>query len=342
MGPLHHTALDPDEAWGASLKIRCACGADFVLWQKRCRGCRAKNPYPRLLKKRKRVERWFDRKVDAELLPGLARADLVPDAVRQYERMLAEVIRRPLPERQRDEEFDRYLKRVVTFFPSMFKTTSPARHAREIDDRLSRSAAAMSGEAFAGVERIVGQATGASVPGAGEQTVGQQAALRRDLAELWTPYLEALKIMQMYHNRMVNAWAPVRPILQRPLPSGKIKGAWDKVRGIVNPVGRLLKFGTAVWQDPEEKEHLKRFEDEILRFHEQVGRFVVQTEQLDQRSEKLRRTWRLSLRKHLVQRLAEHIAAADPGRRESMVKRLLAQKGVGGWLWRLMFGRRHR
>ena len=117
MLPLSITALDPEEAWGSKLQVRCTCKAEHPLWAKRCPKCKSKNGFHRLRAKRARVERWLDRRIADEIMPALAKGDLVPGGLEQFRRMLDEVARRPIPERMKKEDLGRYLKRVVTFFP---------------------------------------------------------------------------------------------------------------------------------------------------------------------------------------------------------------------------------
>jgi len=268
---------------------------------------------------------------------------LVPGGLDQFRRHLDEVARRPIPERMKKEDLGRYLKRVVTFFPQMFKTTSPARLVRDLDDRMRRSARSIARAAVDGSARVAGQALGQGPQQLPPGSVEAQAAeLQGELARSLKDLLEALKTLKMYHDRMVLGWAPVRPLLSRPLPDGTVKAAWNKVRSLVSPVGRLMRFGTAIWQDPAEREHLQRFEAEILRFLEQVTRFQEQAKALDARTAKLHQTWRLSLRKHLLGRLSQSMAAVGPAERRAMAESLLAQRGVGGFWWRLFFGGRAR
>lgn len=343
MLPLSITALDPEEAWGSKLQVRCTCKAEHPLWAKRCPKCKSKNGFHRLRAKRARVERWLDRRIADEIMPALAKGDLVPGGLEQFRRMLDEVARRPIPERMKKEDLGRYLKRVVTFFPQMFKTTSPARLVRDLDDRMRRSARAIARAAVDGSALVAGQALGrgpqALPPGSVE---AQAAQLQTELARSLKPLLEALKTLKMYHDRMVLGWAPVRALLSRPVPEGKVKAAWNKVRSMVSPVGQLMRFGTAIWQDPAEREHLQRFEAEILRFLEQVGRFQEQAKVLDAQTAKLHQTWRLSLRKHLLARLSQSMAGAAQADRRAMADTLLAQRGVGGFWWRLFFAGRAR
>ncbi len=339
MLPLSTMALDPDEAWGSELQARCTCKAEHPLWAKRCPQCKAKNGFSRLRKRRKRAERWLDARIGSEIMPALAKADLVPAGLEQFRKHLTEVARRPIPERMKKEDLGRYLKRVVTFFPQMFKTTSPTRLVRDLDDRMRRSARAIARAAVDGSGLVTGQALGkgpqALPPGSVESQAGR---LEAELSRSLKPLLEALKTLKMYHDRMVHGWAPVRPLLSRPLPEGKVKAAWNKVRSLVNPVGQLMRFGTVIWQDPAEKEHLQRFEAEILRFLEQVDRFQEQAKAYDAEIAKLHQAWRLSLRKHLLWRLSQSMAATGPADRKAMSDYLLAQRGVGGFWWRLLFG----
>jgi hypothetical protein len=208
--------------------------------------------------------------------------------------------------------------------------------ALEIDDRLRTSAHAISEVAFSGVGRIVGSGTGVPLPTAAEDTVNEHARrLVEDLGSLLVPYVEALNVMKVYHDRMVKAWGTACPILERPLPSGTLGAAWAKVRATVNPIGPLLRFGTAIWRNSEERSALQRLEAEIARFHEHAGRFSIQSKSLEKRRRKLHKDWRLSLTRHIARRLREQIAEGDPKSRQAMIEHLLAQNGVGSWLRRL-------
>jgi hypothetical protein len=340
---LTSATLDWDAAWQPQPPMRCACGSSLELFAQRCPSCRAKNPVARLRKRRARIERWLARRSEAELLPSLGRSDLLPEIIARYETMLAEVIRRPLPERQKDEALTRYLKRVVDFFPSMFKTTSPANQARAVHDRLGRSAQAITVQATEGAGRVIGQATGTAPKRTNPEAIAAQSERAQgDLAQIMTGYMEGLKALKLYHDRMVSAWAPVRPLLKRPLPEGKLREAWARVRDLINPVGRLLRFGTAIWTEPGEKEQIQRFEAEILRFHEQIERFNTQAKGVESKRAQLVQSWRLSLHKHLVAQLVGHLSVTPTDRRATLVDYLRAQRGIGSWWWRWLFGKRTR
>jgi hypothetical protein len=253
---------------------------------------------------------------------------------------LGQIAQHPLPEKQLWEEAESYVKRSLEFIPYMFENSSPAPVAREIDDRLRTSAHAISEVAFAGIGRIVASGTGVPLPPVPEDTVNEHARrLVEDLGSLLVPYVEALNVMKMYHDRMAKAWVTARPILERPGPSGTLGAAWAKIRATVHPIGPLLRFGTAIWQNSEERSALKRLEAEIGRFHEHAGRFSTQSTILEEHRRKLHRDWRLSLTRHIARRLREQIAEADPNSRQAMIEHLLAQNGAGTWLRRLRSAR---
>jgi hypothetical protein len=337
---MHSTALDPDEAWGHQAQARCGCGASVALWAKRCPACRKRQPFSRLVRKRRRVERWIDGQVDAEILPALQKANLVLDSVRQYQQVLDEARRRPVPARQRREKLVDYHRRLVAFFPTLLSTTAPTRVAQEIADRLPRTAAALARIAADSCERILSSVSGLPPKVVAEAVLEPQAArIERDLETVVAPYLEALTTVKLYHDRVVIAFKPVLPILQRGPPSGFFRALWARLREGFSPAGKLLRFGTAVWKNSGEREQLGRLEKELLLLHQQVGRFARQTAGLEQRESRLRQVYRLSLRKHLVARLRDQATTLNPEVRAGMVHRLLSQKGVGSWLWR-MFSRR--
>jgi hypothetical protein len=342
MLPLHESTLDPDEAWGCFLRTYCSCGKEHSLWDKRCTSCRTRNPFGRLLKKRKRVEHWITRCVEKKLLPAVKRANLLPQDIESYRRILRDFLQRPMPARLPKEERTQYLRRVTEFFPQLFKSTSPARCANEIESKRTRCAHAMAREACQAIESFTGQWLGASVEKVKETVVARQAdRVERDLAEFLTPFLESLKILHMVHHRMMEAWVPVRPLLQREPPSGKLRKVWDKLREKNDPVGKLLRFGTALWQTAEEKETMRRLETEMRRFFEQIKRFLSQTEDWKSREAKQLQVYRLSLQKVLMRRLSGRLADANHSDQRKMVERIELQKGVGNWLWRWWVERRH-
>ena len=83
------------------------------------------------------------------------------------------------------------------------------------------------------------------------------------------------------------------------------------------------------------RNNYKRFDVELIRFHEQIERFQKQYQQLPERQARLLRTQILSFRNHLVHRLTEQVACADSQARKQIVVSVLSQKGVGSVLWRL-------
>jgi hypothetical protein len=335
-GPLLEASADRDSVWGVGLTVVCACGSTVPLVKRRCRVCRSKNPLARLARRRRRVERWIGQRVDDRLLAQIDEADGTRSVVQRYEKRLAQIALHPLPERHRWEDASSYVKRCLEFIPYMFENSSPAPVAREIDDQLRTSSDAISKIAFAGIDRIVGSGTGVPPAAVSEDAVTEHARqLLEDLSELLIAYVEALKVMKMYHDRMVKAWLAARPIFERPLPSGTLGAAWAKVRATVNPVGSVLRFGTAIWQNSDERDALHRMEVEIVRFHEQASRFGTESTSLDKRRRRLNKNWRRSLTRHAARILREQIAEAEPGSRQAMVDGVLAQNGFGSQIRRL-------
>ncbi len=335
-GPLLEASADRDSVWGVGLSVGCACGTHVPVVKRRCRVCSSRNPLARLMRNRRRVERWIGRRVDARLLAQIDEADGIRAVVQRYEKRLAQIALHPLPERRRREDARSYVKRCLEFIPYMFENCSPAPVAREIDDQLRASSAAISEIAFAGIERIVGSGTGVPPAAVAEDAVREHARrLLEDLSGLLVPYVEALKVMKIYHDRMVKAWEAARPIFERPVPSGTLGAAWAKVRATVNPIGPFLRLGTAIWQNSHERETLHRLEAEIVRFHEQATRFRTESTILEKRRRMLNKDWRQSLTKHVTRRLREHIAEAEPSSRQAMVDRVLAQHGFGKRIRRL-------
>ena len=338
-GPLHQTALDPDESWGANLIVPCACGAKLRLWDKKCKGCKVKNPFPRLLKKRKRVEKWMEKRVQSAVVPQLDKAQLLLESARKYDTVLREVVRRPFPEHQRKEDINMFMRRVVNFFPSMFKSTSPKQMALGIGELIKRSSAGMARTAWKECEQVLDGVSAQKSPSAQGHLLGEQAErVATDLLNTCKPYVEALKTLQLAHTRMVTAYGPAKEIFGRQQQSGGTKGLWNRARLKFKPVGERLRLPTAIWKDKAEHEELKRLDGQLAKFMQQINWFSDQTGKLQDRHKVLMNTYKLSLRKHLVHGLAQRIGAAEPAQRPEMVKRLLSQKGVGSWLWRMFFG----
>ncbi len=339
-GPLLEASADRAVVWGVGRSLRCRCGSNVLLVHRRCRACKARNPAARLVRKRRRVESWIRRRVEHELLTRLDQADGVPEVVRRYEKKLGQIAQHPLPERRRWENTERYLKRCLEFIPYMFENSSPAPVAREIDGTLPTSGHAISDAAVVGTGRIVADATGVPLPPVARELTDEHARrVTDDLGELLAPYVEALKVVKIHHDRMTKAWAAARPVLERPLPSGTLGAAWAKARATLNPIGPLLRFGTAIWRTPEERSTLLRLEAEIARFHRHAGRFAGQSASLAQRRRKLRKRWRVSLTRHISRRVREQIADADPETRQAMVDHVLNQNGLGSRLRALRSGR---
>ncbi|MBW1809541.1 MAG: hypothetical protein JRJ87_15210 [Deltaproteobacteria bacterium] len=340
-GPLRKTALDSDEAWGAKLEISCACGAKLCLWDFKCKGCKAKNPFLRLLKKRKRIEGWIDRQIQSGVVPKLTQAQLLLESACKYDAVLREVVRRPFPEHQKSEDLNMFMRRVVNFFPSMFKSTSPKQMALGISDSIKRSSAGMARAAWKECENILDGVTGQPVAGSQGHLLSEQAErVATDLLNICKSYVEALKTLQLGHTRMVTAYGPAKEIFARNHQSGGTKGLWNKARLKFKPVGERLRLPTAIWKNQAEHEDLKHLDSQLAKFMEQIRWFSDQTGKLQDRQAVLMNTYMLSLRKHLVYGLARRIGSAEPQKRPLMVKRLLSQKGVGSLLWRLFFGLR--
>jgi hypothetical protein len=338
-GPLHQTALDADEAWGSNLEISCSCGGKMRLWDKKCKSCKVKNPFTRLLKKRKRVERWVDKQISAGVAPMLDKAQQFLDSARKYDTVLREVVRRPFPEYQKKEDVNMFMRRVVNFFPSMFKSTSPKHMAMGITDSIKRSSAGMARTAWRECEQVLDQVAGKKSSSAQGHLLGEQAErVAQDLLNASRPYVEALKTLQLAHTRMVSAYGPAREIFGRQQQSGGTKGLWNKARLRFKPVGERLRLPTAIWQNKAEHEELKRLDGQLAKFMQQIEWFSDQTGKLQDRHNVLMNTYKLSLRKHLVYGLAQRVAAAEPAERPVMVRRVLSQKGIGSFWWRLFFG----
>jgi hypothetical protein len=234
-----------------------------------------------------------------------------------------------------------FMRRVVNFFPSMFKSTSPKQMAMGISESIKRSSAGMARVAWKECENILDGATGQPAAGSQGHLLAEQAErVATDLLSTCQSYVEALKTLQLVHTRMVAAYGPAREIFARKHQSGGAKGLWNKARLKFKPVGERLKLPTAIWKDQAEHEELKRLDSQLAKFMEQIRWFLDQTNKLQERHAVLMNTYKLSLRKHLVYGLAQRIGAAKPKERPLMVKRLLSQKGVGSFLWRLFFGLR--
>ncbi len=335
--PLHGGEAAWSAAWRDDLPMRCACGASLGRFARRCPACRAKNPLRRLRSRRKRLERSLDRSLRAESLAKLPQADLLPEALAGFRRMLAEVTRRPVAERQRAEELGNYLRRLTTFFPAMFKTTSPELLTRVLDEKLPQSALAMtrvaSRQAGLTLERVLGR----PAPRLAEEVVQAQAArVGLDLQRALAPAAARLRALQGFHDGLVQAWAPVRPLFQRKPRTGALRTAWAKLRERVSPVGRVFRFGQAIWESPEERAALKRLEAELLRFLEAARQFRAGEEAYAAGRAPLFKAYLRSLRGWLAAELLELLSAAPGGERAALVERVLAQPGVGGLWHRLL------
>jgi hypothetical protein len=338
-GPLHQTALDPDESWGKNLEVACACGQKIGLWDKKCKGCKAKNPFPRLLKKRKRVEKWMEKKAQSGVVPKLDKAQLLMESARKYDLVLQEVVRRPFPEHQKKEDINMFMRRVTNFFPSMFKSTSPKQMALGIGELIKRSSAGMARTAWKECEQVLDQVTARKIQSSQGNLLGEQAErVATDLLNTCKPYVEALKTLQLAHTRMVTAYGPAREIFGRQQQTKGTKGLWNRARLKFKPVGERLRLPTAIWQNKSEHEELKRLDGQLAKFMEQINWFSDQTGKLQERHNVLMNTYKLSLRKHLVFGLSQRIGSAPPADRPQMVKRVLSQKGIGSFWWRMFFG----
>jgi hypothetical protein len=155
---------------------------------------------------------------------------------------------------------------------------------------------------------------------------------------LATPYAEALRTMQMHHQRLNAAFLEAKPILERDHQASLGKALWNKARSLFKSVGELVRFDTAIWKNDAEREALKRLDAELGRFLEGIHWFQEHTRKFAERHDTLLNGYRLSLRRHVIRGLAEHAATLDPADRAVLVKRLRSQKGVGSALWRLFFG----
>lgn len=339
--PLHQAAHDPDEAWGARLEVTCGCGQRHPLHAKKCPGCRKHNPFFSLVTRRKRVEKWLDRETAASISPRVHEAQQVIEQARDFARTLEEVARRPFPEQRKDEDLNHYTRRVSAHFPPLLKTLSPRQAAVRVTDEIKRSSSGMARKAWEECERV---ATGLTGRPTGQQQgpgLTQQAELiATDLMNMCTPYLEALKTLQLTTSRVQTAYTAVKPVLERDHTAGLGKKVWNKARSLMSPVGKHVRFPTAVWKNDREREELKRLDATIGKLVTQAGRFKAQEKALEQRSEVMMSTYRLSMRRHLTRLLVDRYQRADPPGREALVRRVRSHKKIGSFLWRLLFGER--
>ncbi len=337
--PLYQAALDQDEAWGAKMEISCACGASMRLWDKRCPSCKAKNAFVRLLKKRKKIERWLDSRVRLSLMPELSKSMNFLEMSRKYNSVLSEVLRRSFPQQQKKEDVNMFMRRVVKFFPSMFKSTSPKKMAMDLSGSMKRSADAVSITTLKECDRIMEDALGATSEHPYGRLASEQALrISSDFLNVAKPYIEALKTLQLGHKRMVSAYEPVHEIFGRKHVATGARGMWNKARLKLRPVGKHVRLPTAIWEDDEEHEKLRRFDSQVDKFMSQAQWFLERGGQLQDAYDVLFKKYRLSLRKYMLLSISEWYKAANPERRAVMVKRFLSRKGVGFWLWRVLFG----
>jgi len=339
--PLHQAAHDPDDAWGARAEVTCSCGAHHPLHASKCPGCRGKNPFHRLVTRRKRVEKWMDREIASSISPRVLEAQQVIEQARTFARTLDEVARRPFPEQRKDEDLNHYTRRVSAHFPPLLKTLSPRQAAVRITDEIRRSATGMARAAWDECERAATELTGRAVDRKQGNALKQQAELvATDLMNMSRPYLEALKTLQLSTGRLQTAYTAVKPILERDQATGLGKKVWNKARSLVNPVGKHVRFPTAVWKNDREREELKRLDTIIGKLVDQAARFKSQEKVLAERTKVMMNTYRLSMRRHLCRLLVDRYLHTEPAARAALVRRVRSQKGVGSFLWRLLFGER--
>lgn len=335
--PLHH-ALEPDLAAGEELKARCACGDEHPLASRRCPKCRARNPYPKLLARRRHLERWLDGEVQGRILPDLRRADLLLGAARQYLLEFREAVRQPFPERDK-EELDRFLRRLGPHFSALLKATSPRAQALKIAELLERSGAAMAGAVFAGGRAVLSAAAGGAegqLPADGQGTQAERIA--RDLAEAASAWAESLRTLQLTHTRLASACEQARPIFERGYQVSLGQAVWNRARSLLHPLGQWVRFETAVWRDDAELSVLQRLDQELTRLARQEDWLEEQVERLERRTEVLLAGYRIALRRFLLWCLARRVAALPDVERRRLVHRLRSLPGVGGWWFRL-FGK---
>jgi len=338
--PLHGGEAAWSAAWRDDLPMRCACGASLGRFARRCPACRARNPLRALRSRRRRLERSLGRSLRAEVLAKLCQADLLPEALAGFSRMLAEVTRRPVAERQPTEELGNYLRRLIAFFPAMFKTTSPELLTRVLDEKLPQSALAMTRLAFKQAGATLERALGQPAPRPAEEVVQAQAdRVGQDLQRALAPLAVRLRTLQGYHDGLVQAWAPVRPLFQRKPRAGAFRTAWAKLRELVSPVGRVFRFGQAIWESPAERAALKRLEAELLRFLEAAKQFRAGEGSYAAGRDPYFAAYLHSLQGWLAAELVGLLAAAPAGERAARVERVLSLPGVGG-LWHRLFGGR--
>jgi hypothetical protein len=336
--PLHQSTLEPKEIWGRNLQILCGCGHQGPAFSKRCSTCRKKNEFTKVLARKKRIEKFVAKQLAIE---SLAENSIV-QVIGNYKNLLLEVQRRPLPQKMKNEELKHYLTRVDVHFSALFKSASPSKIAHALNRKLEPSAWILARNAWQITDLIIGQLTGLSNISSRESAVRSQAdRLRADLLAMLRPYLRALKTLQIYHSRLVENYSPVKVMMDRFSPSGRVKSIWSKAKEKVTPAGQLLRFGTAIWENAAEKEQLQRFDVEYQRFIEQIERFSKQCDELQHRQAILKNTFSLSLRKHILWFLCVQMVTGEPQNCRRMISHLLAQKGISRWPVRWWYAMRH-
>jgi hypothetical protein len=338
--PLQRVPSDPDQAWGLRLKVDCTCGQQYQPEDKKCPKCRTKNHFVRLLKKRKKIDLWLDRRIQKEVIPLLEKSQVFREYTQRFHLVLSEIIRNPVPKQQKKENINDYTKRLNTYCQSMLKTTSPKQTALGVNDNLHRSAPAMNTVAWTESHIALREITSSTFPSNRKtypSTLDQRVV--EHLFELLKPYTEALQTLQLSHGRMLKAYKPVMDILQRTNTTGGFKGLINKVRSAMGPIGNFLSFNTVIWKDDAEKEALKRFDNSIQKFIEQAKWFLQQHEKLVERNNLLFSTYKLSLRRFCTYSLAEHTIGLNPEQGLIVIKNVLSQKGIGSWLWRMFFSK---
>jgi len=337
--PLHQTATEPDEAWGANLGVVCDCGQEHRLWDKKCRGCKKKNYFPKLVKKRKKIEKWFDTRIRKKNVPGLEKNQGVLEVARKFDAVLEEIERQPFPRRHKKEDINAFLRRVVGHFPALFRASSPKQKALGLEEEIRRTSVAFSRSAWDECHRIIDELSANPAKALQGTLLAKQAGyVSVDLQNMIKPYLEALSTLQLSHNRLVTAYGPARELFRRDHTTGKGKAILNKARSMLKPVGNMLKFPTAIWKDDAELESLKRFDGSLSKFVEQAQWFRPQYGKLQERNQVLINAYSLSLRRYLVGLLVERCQTAGPDERNMAVKNVLGQKGIGSFFYRLFFG----
>ncbi len=340
ISPFHQTSLSPDEVWGSAKTTLCSCGRKVALWSKKCLACNQPVHFKPLLKKRKRIERWIDKKVHRQCISKMSENQLILEKAKKFSKLLAETRNDPFPQKRKKESYKTYFQRLIGFYTSMFKLTSPKKLAFDIPGLARRTSADMTDMYRTQRNKILASMLSGDHTHLFSSNQSDPQSIYIDLMNIYVPYTQALRTLQLGHSRMMASWDSVRHIFERDCSSSVTKALWNKARNLIGVRFKNLEFHTAIWNNAQEKEKLKRFDTQLSTFFDQCGWFQDQTNRLIDCHTKLLNSYRLSMRKHLVLSLVTIIQKTEPAERKNLTRRILSQQSFGSRLGQWLFGNR--